>query len=120
MNNKIYISGPITGVYGWEERFMEAEERVEMAEFFNRYGSAGLYYKAERFGFVAVSPREFNAGLRYRKLWWYMVRCVVKMLGCSYVYMMRGWQYSRGARMENRWAHFMGKGIIYEEDMRCR
>lgn len=120
MNNRIYISGPITGVDGWEDRFKSVEDRIESVEFFDRYGSAALCYKSERFGFRAVSPRVFNAGVRYRKWWWYMVRSVVKMLGCSYVYMMMGWQYSRGARKENMLAHFMGKMVIYEEDWKCR
>lgn len=118
MNNRIYISGPITGVKGWEERFKEAEKGVEVAEFFNRYGSAEVYYKCERFGFKAVSPREFNARVRYKKRWWYMVRSYCHLVGCSYVYMLRGWHESRGARREHTLATLLGKEIIYEEDGR--
>lgn len=118
MNNKIYISGPITGVYGWEERFRDSEGRVMETGFFDRYGSAGVYYKSSRFGFEAVSPRVFNSGVKYRKWWWYMIRSIVKMFGCSYVYMMRGWNESRGSRIEHTIADVMGKNIIYEEDMR--
>lgn len=117
MNNRIYISGPITGVDGWEKKFKKAEDMVTEKGFFDRNGSAELYYKSRMFGFEAVSPRVFNGGVRYKKRWWYMVRSLYKMTSCTYVYMMMGWNYSRGSRIEHTFAGILGKRIIYEEDM---
>ena len=118
MNNRIYISGPITGVKGWERAFAAAEAKCESVEFFDRHGGFDLYCKSRRFGFEAVSPREFNAGVRYKKWRWYMTRAYFYLLGCSYVYMLRGWHESRGARREHTLATLLGKKIIYEEDGR--
>lgn len=121
MNNRIYISGPITGVKGWERVFAAAEATCESVAFFDRHGGFYLYYKSRRFGFEAVSPREFNAGVRYKryKRWWLnMMRSYFFLIGCSYVYMLRGWHESRGARREHTLATLLGKEIIYEEDGR--
>lgn len=116
MNNKVFISGPITGHADWRMRFDDAERTVLHDIFFDRYGNADLYYRYGYFGFRPVNPSAFGDE---SKSWrWNMVRSVWKLLGCSYVFFMRGWHDSRGCRIEHTFADLFGKRIIYEEDMR--
>lgn len=116
MNNKVYISGPITGHADWRVRFDDSEKTVLQSIFFDKYGNADLYYKYGYFGFKPVNPERFGD---VSKSWrWNMVRCIWKLLGCSYVFFMRGWHDSRGCRIEHTVADLLGKRIIYEEDMR--
>lgn len=116
MNNKVFISGPITGHADWRMRFDDAERTVLHDIFFDRYGNADLYYRYGYFGFRPVNPSAFGDE---SKSWrWNMVRSIWKLLGCSYVFFMRGWHDSRGCRIEHTVADLLGKRIIYEEDMR--
>lgn len=116
MNNKVFISGPITGHADWKMRFDDAERTVLHDKFFDRYGTSDLYYKCGYFGFKPVNPATF---CDVSKSWrWNMARCIWKLLGCSYVFFMRGWHDSRGCRIEHTFADLFGKRIIYEEDMR--
>ena len=116
MNNKVFISGPITGHADWRVRFDNSEKTVLQTDFFDKYGNADLYYKDGYFGFKPVNPEKFGD---VSKSWrWNMVKCVWKLLGCSYVFFMRGWHDSRGCRIEHTFADLFGKRIIYEEDMR--
>jgi hypothetical protein len=41
-----------------------------------------------------------------------MAICLIALIGCKYVYFMRNWEDSRGARIEYKWAKFLGKEII--------
>ena len=116
MNNKVFISGPITGHADWRMRFYDAERIVDSFVFFERYGDDSLFDKYGYLGFNPISPAVFGDET---KLWcWNMVRCIWKLLGCSYVYFMRGWHGSRGCGIEHTIADLFGKRIIYEEDMR--
>ena len=118
MNNKIYISGPITGHKDWRMRFTEAVIHVTQPEFFDRYGSAEMSERYRVFRFKTVSALSYG---RDDKSWrWNMRKSIWKMLWCSTVYFLRGWHSSRGARIEFRIAEMLGKRIIFEEDSRCR
>ena len=118
MNNKIYISGPITGHKDWCERFTIAVIRVSQPEFFDRYGTAEMSERYGVFRFEPVSALDYGCD---DKSWrWNMRKSVWKMLWCSTVYFLRGWHKSRGARIEFRIAEILGKRIIFEEDSRCR
>lgn len=122
MNNKIFISGNM-GATGWGPNFHNAEQRCGSARMFDRYGDAGLSYKYGGFGFDVVSPRVFlkdkktgrtctPTGLCRR------MRSYARLLRCSYVFFVRGWHEDPQSRREHRLAEFLGKRIIYEEDMR--
>jgi len=81
---KIYISGKITGL---EKE--EAEEAFEKAEY-------GLRNK----GWDVVNPMKIE---RAHDLSWesYMKNDIKALLDCDAVFMLKGWEDSRGARVEN-------------------
>lgn len=56
MNNKVFISGKITGDRNYRSKFEQACMDVSRPEFFDRYGSAKLSYKYGFFGFYPVAP----------------------------------------------------------------
>lgn len=114
MNNKIYISGPITGHSDWRVRFENAEDNVTKAWFFERYVSDDVAERYDICGFCPVSALGYG---REDKSWrWNMRKSLWKMLWCSTVYFMKGWSNSRGARVEFLVAEILGKRMIFEED----
>ena len=95
--SKIFISGPISGL-----PYKEAAIR------FNEY--ALLYHLI---GFEPVNPIRLC-----RPLWsWWrcMAVCLWHLLWCDAVFMLRGWDMSRGARIEHKVSEILGKVIMYEE-----
>ena len=44
-----------------------------------------------------------------------MAVCLWHLLWCDAVLMLRGWDMSRGARIEHKVAEILGKVIMYEE-----
>lgn len=118
MNNKIYISGPITEHKDCRRRFTEAVIHVSQPEFFDRYGTAEM---SERYGVFRFNTMSALSYGHDDKSWrWNMRKSIWKMLWCSTVYFLRGWHESRGARIEFSIANVLGKRIIFEEDARCR
>lgn len=116
MNNKVFISGKITGDKDYEAKFERAEEEVETFAFFDRQGVRA----AQRgyLGFVAVNPTKLTlmgkptACYRWSVC---MAVCLWHLVGCTYVYSLRDWKESRGAKVEHRWAKLLGKKIIYQK-----
>ena len=83
---RVYISGPITGVIEAEEYFREAEQKIEAA------------------GFIAINPYTLiNGG---GKLTWedYIDMDLAILKKCNCIYMLNGWQNSRGATLEKEFA----------------
>lgn len=83
---RVYISGPITGVIEAEEYFREAEQKIEAA------------------GFIAINPCTLiNGG---GKLTWedYIDMDLAILKKCNCIYMLNGWQNSRGATLEKEFA----------------
>lgn len=83
---RVYISGPITGVIEAEEYFREAEQKIEAA------------------GFIAINPCTFITG--GGKLTWedYIDMDLAILKKCDCIYMLNGWQNSRGATLEKEFA----------------
>ena len=86
-DRRIYISGPITGTDDYTERFARAESELTME------------------GYSVVNPARVNAQLpadttyeEYMKMFFTML----DMCGC--IYMLDGWQKSRGANREYGYA----------------
>ena len=129
MNNKIYISGPITGVKDYKYVFKDARFRLEEARRICSYGhkcrkQECLYYNRDYIlGCMInrvfpdypeiINPAEFKLdGCSWHVC---MLVCIARLLPCSYVYMLWGWQQSRGARIEHKIAKLLGKRVIYEK-----
>jgi len=96
---KIYLSGKITGTTDYMERFAKAEEELTAR------------------GYLVVNPAKINAmlpeGVSYND---YISLSHAELGICDTIYMLKGWQDSNGARIENTWAGELGKTILYEED----
>ena len=117
MNNKVFISGKITGDRNYRSKFEQACMDVNRPKFFDKYGSAKLSYKYGFFGFQPVDPCDLTfLGHPLADCSWSlcMIVCLWHLAGCSYVYCLNDWKESRGARKENRVARMLGKKIIYQ------
>ena len=93
---KIYISGPISGTNDYMERFAEAEK--EMAEK----------------GYVVINPAKVNAELppppdtSYEQ---YMKMSLLMLSDADEIYMMSGWEESKGAKLEFEYAKATKKPV---------
>lgn len=94
---KIYISGAITGTDNYMERFAKAEKELTEQ------------------GYSVVNPAKVNAQLpedttyeEYMK----MSLCMLSM--CKAIYLLRGFEKSRGAKRELEFAKSEDMEIMYE------
>lgn len=103
MSKRIYISGAITGTKGYMKRFAEAERNLTEA------------------GHEAVNPAKVNAqlpkGTSYEE-YMKMSFCMLEMCDC--IYMLCGWQNSKGANMELRKAKELNLDIYFQHPGDCK
>lgn len=96
---KLYISGPITGVDGYMEKFEKAQVYLE-----------GL-------GYSVINPAKVNGMLpedtTYQE---YMNMSLVMIAMADGVYMLAGWQQSKGATLEHNWAATLGLAILHQQE----
>lgn len=96
---RIYISGAITGTDDYMERFRAAEERLTAA------------------GHKVYNPAHANSympeGTNYEE---YMQIAFLLLDMADTIYMLRGWENSKGANREYGYALGRDKNIVYEED----
>lgn len=91
---KVFISGKVSGMdyYVAFNKFSEEEAMLS------------------RIGYEVVNPTKLC------KKHWSWLRCMVvclwNLLWCNCVYQLDNWQDSRGARIEYKWAKFLGKKIL--------
>lgn len=99
---KIYISGAITGTTDYMERFTNAE--------------IALTNK----GYSVLNPAKVNSMLpgdtTHEE---YMMMSLTMLSMCDAIYMLTGWQQSRGANMELGYAKSKKLNVIYE-DLGCK
>lgn len=91
---KVFISGKVSGMeyYTALSKFSEAEAMLS------------------RIGYEVINPTKLC-----KKNWsWLrcMVVCLWHLLWCNCVHQLDNWQDSRGARIEYKWAKFLGKKIL--------
>lgn len=93
---KVYISGPISGLLyeEVEKVFNEAEIRLQEQ------------------GYEVVNP--LNNGLPRESTWNEHMRADLKLLlDCDAIYMLNGWEYSKGASLEYDLAIDLGFKLIH-------
>lgn len=98
LDGMVYISGKITGTDDFMERFATAAERLNSA------------------GYVVCNPASLNATMPSSTSWeGYMGESLRMLSHCAAIYMLRGWEESRGARVELSVALQMGKRVMFED-----
>lgn len=91
---KIYIAGKITGLKNYQQKFEEAQERLEVG------------------GYKVMNPAILPPGFDYED---YMRICFAMIDVCDAVYFLADWRDSPGAMREHEYASRAGKDIVYEE-----
>lgn len=97
---KIYISGMITGcpIEAAREKFDQAARQIEA------------------FGHTPVNP--FDNGLDPSATWeQQIVKDIELLLGCDAIYLLKDWEQSRGARIEENVAREYGLEIIPQPEV---
>lgn len=94
---KVYISGPITGTKDYLEKFEDIETALVLVHQ----------------GVEVINPAKVNANLPESTTWEEYMRMSLCMLSmCDGIYMMEGWQQSRGANLEYVYAKGMGIMVL--------
>lgn len=119
MNNRIYIAGKITGDPNYREKFKAGAYECETACFSARITPLQWVMRKNKImQFETVCPTKFTLlGKPLTDYRWTvgMAVCLVKLLPCSFIYMLKDWQDSRGANVEHNVARFLGKRIVYQD-----
>lgn len=101
--DKVYISGAIAH-YNIDERkgaFLDAENRLRAM------------------GFNPVNP--FKNGLPDEAHWREHMRADIRLLlDCEYIYMLKDWELSKGAKLELDVASSCGIKVLFEKPLNCR
>lgn len=97
MSKRIYISGAITGTDDYMDRFAEAEAELTRA------------------GYSVINPAKVNAQLPAETTYnEYMLMSFCMLDMCDCIYMLRGWEDSKGSSAELRRAQGLGIEIYYQ------
>lgn len=90
---RIYISGSISNNPEYKKQFTRKFRELEES-------------------YIVLSPLFINAELDWKS---YMKIDLAMIDVCDVIYMMKGWKDSRGAKIEELFAQYKNKEIIYEE-----
>ena len=94
-NKHIYVAGPVSGMENYNR---PAFERAE--------------YTIKQCGGFPLSSLGLPEGMTQEA---YMDICFAMIRGCRALYMLKGWEDSKGAVAEHAYAIKIGKAIVYEE-----
>lgn len=90
MKKKIYLSGPITGVSDYREKFAKAEKAfADKYEVVNPVAIGEVLQRLRR-ELGAPEPEWKD----------YMKPCIQALVGCDAIVLLDGWKNSKGARLE--------------------
>lgn len=96
--SRIYIAGPITGIDDHYERFKAAEMRL----------TASGYKTINPSKLAAVMPSDAS----HRE---YMKVCIALLGLCDEIYMLKGWENSKGATEEHEYAINNNIKILFQK-----
>ena len=100
---KIYISGPVTGVADYKGKFLCAEYQL-----LQRNWSPPV---------EIINPVRVLENIPADTPWGqFMDITLAVMRGCDAIYMLRGWENSRGAQIEKLYAEGCGMKVMYEDE----
>ena len=92
---KVYISGPIAGIPDYLDRFASAEEELTEA------------------GFVVMNPAKIQYEMPSDTTQTEYMSISMRLLEmCDAIFMLSGWEYSRGAMAEYHYAHSIGLDLF--------
>ena len=91
----VYLSGPITGNDNYAEDFARWERIVKEA------------------GDSPINPAKLGLGLNETS---YMPICLSMLEQADAIFMLPGWEKSRGANLEKAYAEYQKKGIMYADE----
>lgn len=89
---KVYISGSITSNKDYEKQFKNKEEELK------------------KLGHAVINPVK-NLGFSYRE---YIDMALCELFKCDVIYMLKGYEESKGALLELQYAKTVGMTIEYE------
>lgn len=97
----IYIAGPMTGIEGYN---------------YPAFNAAAALLREQ--GHTVVNPTEINAEhLEPLHPWdFYMRRNVAELVKCNAIYLLEGWEKSKGARLEKEIAATLGMTLLREAE----
>lgn len=98
----IYVAGPIANTTDYHERFAA--------------GCEALY----RIGHEPVNPLLINPNVANTiETWRECMKMDIKaLLDCDGIYMLRGWQKSKGATLEKHIAETLGMVVLFQDEER--
>lgn len=95
---RVYISGPITGVEDYIEKFEEAEKELKEN------------------GYKVVNPAKIDRVMPNDMTYEEHMEIDLKLIDiCNAIYMLKGWDMSCGANREYGYALGLGKIIMYQK-----
>lgn len=103
---RIYISGPISGTAGYKERFRQARTEIDEKAWWGEI-------ETSMFDLTIINPVELCEQIDGT---WadYMDVCLAALRLCDAIYILRGWEKSKGATIEKLYAEGAGLKIFYQ------
>lgn len=107
MSGDVYVSGAIKGVPDFIEKFAEAS--AEVAEWATPVNPVEIGACAQT---PCINPGELlDTGHTWQC---YMRHDIERLVHCQGIYMMRGWEKSKGASEELRIAQMLGMDVYFQ------
>jgi hypothetical protein len=92
----IYIAGPMTGYPDWNYPAF-AKKAAEL----------------RALGHEVISPAELHPADPSVPWDWYLRRDLAELVKCTGIQLLKGWNYSKGAKLEHHVAKSLGMDITY-------